>query len=447
MERFQREGIPAEAFERSKRALYGELVAALNSTGSIANGLVNMHLKGRSFSPISIPWRLCAWKMGKSACARFSSGSAACFPSSCPLKTHGLGPKEETLMTHHITFPHLGLEFTVNTVAFSIGGFSVYWYGIIIAVGFLLALVYASYSCKKMNIDVNRLFDVVIVGLIAGVVFARLFYVVFYPGDKYRENPMEIFQIHDGGLAIYGGLIGAVVFGGLMAKIRKMKVAAVLDIASLGFLIGQGIGRWGNFINQEAFGSATDLPWGMHSDNTALVVDGNVHPCFLYESLLCLLGFVLLHFFTRKLRRYDGQTFLLYIVWYGACRFFIEGLRTDSLIIPGTGLRVSQVIAAACVVAGIILLVVFRHKTSLTGCGDPHVMEAVGLVEAAEPQPEEEHIASTIFGDLPEEEVREIFSDPLEEKTAKEATQEKGEEPASQEESEAAARKRKPNNT
>ena len=197
-------------------------------------------------------------------------------------------------MTHHITFPHLGLEFTVNTVAFSIGGFSVYWYGIIIAGGFLLALVYASYSCKKMNIDVNRLFDVVIVGLIAGVVFARLFYVVFYPGDKYRENPMEIFQIHDGGLAIYGGLIGAVVFGGLMAKIRKMKVAAVLDIASLGFLIGQGIGRWGNFINQEAFGSATDLPWGMHSDNTALVVDGNVHPCFLYESILCLLGFVLL---------------------------------------------------------------------------------------------------------------------------------------------------------
>lgn len=343
-------------------------------------------------------------------------------------------------MTHHITFPHLGLEFTVNTVAFSIGGFSVYWYGIIIAVGFLLALVYASYSCKKMNIDVNRLFDVVIVGLIAGVIFARLFYVVFYPGDKYRENPMEIFQIHDGGLAIYGGLIGAVVFGGLMAKIRKMKVAAVLDIASLGFLIGQGIGRWGNFINQEAFGSATDLPWGMHSDNTALVVDGNVHPCFLYESILCLLGFVLLHFFTRKLRRYDGQTFLLYIVWYGACRFFIEGLRTDSLIIPGTGLRVSQVIAAACVVAGIILLVVFRHKTSLTGCGDPHVMEAVGLVEAAEPQPEEEHIASTIFGDLPEEEVREIFSDPLEEKTAKEAPQEKGEEPASQEESEAATK-------
>ncbi|HIW23416.1 MAG TPA: prolipoprotein diacylglyceryl transferase [Candidatus Acutalibacter stercoravium] len=310
-------------------------------------------------------------------------------------------------MTYNVTFPHLGLEFNINPVAFSIGSFHVYWYGIIIAAGFLLALIYASFSCKKMNIDINRLFDVVIVGLIAGVIFARLFYVVFYPGDKYWKNPLEIFQIHDGGLAIYGGIIGAVVFGSLMAKLRKLKVTAVLDIAALGFLIGQCVGRWGNFINQEAFGSATELPWGMHSENTAAVVDGNVHPCFLYESLLCLLGFVLLHFFTRRFRRYDGQTFLLYIVWYGACRFFIEGLRTDSLIIPGTSLRVSQVIAAACVVAGIILLVLFRHRTSLTGCGDRRVMEAVGLVESTA-LPEDE-TPSTIFGDLPPEEIQEIF--------------------------------------
>ena len=310
-------------------------------------------------------------------------------------------------MTYNVTFPHLGLEFNINPVAFSIGSFHVYWYGIIIAAGFLLALIYASFSCKKMNIDINRLFDVVIVGLIAGVIFARLFYVVFYPGDKYWKNPLEIFQIHDGGLAIYGGIIGAVVFGSLMAKLRKLKVTAVLDIAALGFLIGQCVGRWGNFINQEAFGSATELPWGMHSENTAAVVDGNVHPCFLYESLLCLLGFVLLHFFTRRFRRYDGQTFLLYIVWYGACRFFIEGLRTDSLIITGTGLRVSQVIAAACVVAGIILLVLFRHRTSLTGCGDRRVMEAVGLVESTA-LPEDE-TPSTIFGDLPPEEIQEIF--------------------------------------
>ena len=310
-------------------------------------------------------------------------------------------------MTYNVTFPHLGLEFNINPVAFSIGNFHVYWYGIIIAAGFLLALIYASFSCKKMNIDINRLFDVVIVGLIAGVIFARLFYVVFYPGDKYWKNPLEIFQIHDGGLAIYGGIIGAVVFGSLMAKLRKLKVTAVLDIAALGFLIGLCVGRWGNFINQEAFGSATELPWGMHSENTAAVVDGNVHPCFLYESLLCLLGFVLLHFFTRRFRRYDGQTFLLYIVWYGACRFFIEGLRTDSLIIPSTSLRVSQVIAAVCVVAGIVLLFLFRHRTSLTGCGDRRVMEAVGLVESTA-LPEDE-TPSTIFGDLPPEEIQEIF--------------------------------------
>ena len=252
---------------------------------------------------------------------------------------------------------------------------------------------------------------------------------------------MEIFQIHDGGLAIYGGLIGAVVFGGLMAKIRKMKVAAVLDIASLGFLIGQGIGRWGNFINQEAFGSATDLPWGMHSDNTALVVDGNVHPCFLYESLLCLLGFcaaALLHQEAPPVRRPDLPAVhclvrRLPLFHRGPAHRQPDYPRHRPAGVPGDcrGLRGG-----------------WRHPAGGVPPQDqldrlrrpPHVMEAVGLVEAAEPQPEEEHIASTIFGDLPEEEVREIFSDPLEEKTAKEATQEKGEEPASQEESEAAAK-------
>ena len=127
-------------------------------------------------------------------------------------------------MTYNVTFPPSGAGVQHQPVAFSIGSFHVYWYGIIIAAGFLLALIYASFSCKKMNIDINRLFDVVIVGLIAGVIFARLFYVVFYPGDKYWKNPLEIFQIHDGGLAIYGGIIGAVVFGSLMAKLRKLRL-------------------------------------------------------------------------------------------------------------------------------------------------------------------------------------------------------------------------------
>ncbi len=283
-------------------------------------------------------------------------------------------------MTHVVDFPGLGLQFTVDEVAFTIGNFQVRWYGVIIAAGFLLAILYAFSSCKKMNIDGNRFIDAVVVGLIGAIVCARLYYVLFYPDNQYYwEHPMEILNIHEGGLAIYGGLIGGMLFGGLTAKLRKLNTLAVLDVTSLGFLIGQGVGRWGNFVNQEAFGAATDLPWGMSSDNTLLVSEGPVHPCFLYESILCFLGFLLLHIFTRKLRRYDGQTFLLYIVWYGACRFFIEGLRTDSLIIPGSSLRVSQVVAAACVLVGLILLFVFRRRTNLTGCGSRKVMEAVGL--------------------------------------------------------------------
>ena len=165
----------------------------------------------------------------------------------------------------------------------------------------------------------------------------------------------------------------------------------------------------------------------MVSDNTQAVVGSSpVHPCFLYESLLCVAGFVLLHFFNLYLRRYDGQTFLLYIVWYGACRFFIEGLRTDSLIIPGTSLRVSQVLAGACVVVGLVLLFLLRHKTSLTGCGSRKVMEAVGLVE---PVVDPELEKSTIFGDLPPEELDEIFPNRKKEKEANEAELAETEEP------------------
>ena len=168
----------------------------------------------------------------------------------------------------------------------------------------------------------------------------------------------------------------------ITAKICKLRVPAVLDVAVLGFLIGQGIGRWGNFVNQEAFGSQTDLPWGMVSEGTQAVVNGPVHPCFFYESVWCLLGFVLLHIFCRKFRRYDGQVFLLYLVWYGFGRFFIEGLRTDSLLTPFFDLRVSQLVAAATVLAGVVLLIVFRNRTSLSGCGSAKVMAMNALKES-----------------------------------------------------------------
>lgn len=307
-------------------------------------------------------------------------------------------------MKHVVEFPGLGLKFNVNEVAIPITeNYSIRWYGVIIAVGFLLAVIYAWRSTKKMNIDPDRLTDTVIVGTIAGIICARLYYVAFYFDgsgyNRYWDNPIDILKIHDGGIAIYGGVIGAMLFGGLMAKLRGLKVPAVLDLASLGFLIGQGIGRWGNFVNQECFGAATRLPWGMVSENTLKVVPNSpVHPCFFYESALCLLGFLLLHVFTRRYRRYDGQTFILYIIWYGLVRFFIEGTRTDSLTLGAGGIKVSQLVAAVCVAVGAVLLIVFRNRNSLSGCGDRRVMESLGLLETAV-QPEQP--ASTIFGSLP----------------------------------------------
>ena len=233
-----------------------------------------------------------------------------------------------------------------------------------------------------MNINSDKLVNCVLVGMVTGIIGARLYYVLFYPGDLYIRDPMQIFNIREGGLAIYGGIIGGLLGGVITAKICKLRVPAVLDVAVLGFLIGQGIGRWGNFVNQEAFGSQTDLPWGMVSEGTQAVVNGPVHPCFFYESVWCLLGFVLLHIFCRKFRRYDGQVFLLYLVWYGFGRFFIEGLRTDSLLTPFFDLRVSQLVAAATVLAGVVLLIVFRNRTSLSGCGSAKVMAMNALKES-----------------------------------------------------------------
>jgi phosphatidylglycerol:prolipoprotein diacylglycerol transferase len=282
---------------------------------------------------------------------------------------------------YNVQFPGLGIHFTINPTAFSIGQFTVRWYGVIIAAGFLLAFLYAMASCKKFHMDQDKLIDTIIIGIIGGIIGARAYYVLFDTSDQYLRDPISALYIWQGGLGIYGGIIGGMICGALVAKWRKISIPAMLDIASLGFLIGQTIGRWGNFVNQEAFGGATTLPWGMTSENTAAIASGPVHPCFLYESLWCLLGFILLHIFSRKFRRYDGQVFILYLVWYGIGRFFIEGLRTDSLITPILPLRVSQVVAAATVLVGVILLIVFRNKVSLSGCGAKKVMELNAIVD------------------------------------------------------------------
>jgi prolipoprotein diacylglyceryl transferase len=303
---------------------------------------------------------------------------------------------------YHVQFPGLGINMQINPVAFTIGSMSVRWYGILIAAGFLLAFLYVMASCKKFRVDDDRLLDTVIVGIIGGIIGARLYYVLFFTGDQYIKNPISALYIWEGGLGIYGGIIGGLLCGALMAKFRKINVLSVLDLASLGFLIGQAIGRWGNFVNQEAFGVETNLPWGMTSEATQQVTGGPVHPCFLYESLWCLLGFILLHIFSRKFRRYDGQVFLLYVGWYGLGRFFIEGLRTDSLITPFLPIRISQLVAAATVLAAVVLLIVFRNRTALAGCGSRKVMELNGVVDEI---PEEliddgESTISTIFGEM-----------------------------------------------
>nr|WP_319488123.1 prolipoprotein diacylglyceryl transferase [uncultured Caproiciproducens sp.] len=296
----------------------------------------------------------------------------------------------------NVQFPALGIHFTINPIAFSIGTFTVRWYGVIIAVGFLLAFLYVMSSCKKFNMDQDKLIDAVIVGIIGGIIGARAYYVIFDTSDQYLRNPISALYIWEGGLAIYGGIIGGLLCGALIAKLRKISVPAMLDLAALGFLIGQTIGRWGNFVNQEAFGRETNLPWGMVSENTSAIASGPVHPCFLYESLWCLLGFILLHIFSRRFRKYDGQVFLGYLIWYGVGRFFIEGLRTDSLITPILPLRVSQVVAAVTVFTGIVLLIVFRNRTSLTGCGLRKIMELNAVVDEV---PEEliDDGTSTIF--------------------------------------------------
>ena len=286
---------------------------------------------------------------------------------------------EQTANT--VSFPGLGLDFEVNRVAFSIGDLPVYWYGILIALGFILAILYVSRRAREFGVDADRMLDVILGGAIGGIVGARAYYVILQ-WDYYGQNLSQIFNTRSGGMAIYGGLIGGVLIGLLMCKIRRVKFMPALDLAVGGFLIGQGIGRWGNFVNIEAFGANTSLPWGMSSsvitdyltqheaelEAIGMDIDPNmpVHPTFLYESLWCLLGFAFIAWYTRR-RKFDGELTLLYMMWYGAGRAVIEGLRTDSLMIPGTLLRASQVLAAAMVVVAAIIWIVKTSKVKKVG--------------------------------------------------------------------------------
>ena len=257
-------------------------------------------------------------------------------------------------MYTEISFPSLGIAINPSST-FSIGPLTVHYYGLIIACGLVLAVIYACRRSKEFGISVDDLTDGVLWVTPFAIICARLYYCIFsWESGGYADNPISILYIWKGGLAIYGGVIGAAVGIIVFCKIKKIKIPMLLDLVSLGFLIGQALGRWGNFFNREAFGAETDffLRMGLMSARTGEVI--YVHPTFLYESVWNVVGFVLLHKLSKH-RRYDGQVALGYVAWYGLGRAFIEGLRTDSLYIGA--IRVSQLLAAVSCFAALAVLV------------------------------------------------------------------------------------------
>lgn len=282
-------------------------------------------------------------------------------------------------MVHSFSFPGLGLDFTIDRVAFSLFGHNIYWYGVIIAAGFLLAVLYACRTAPRFGLDSDSLIDMLFFAVPISIIGARAYYVIFYL-SRFRNsdgslNWGDIIAIWDGGIAVYGSIIAAVLTVIVFCKVRKRNPWVMMDVGCYGLLIGQAVGRWGNFVNVEAFGSVTDVAWRMSGEciadwlveygqltDTAIynaIVDGSlgVHPTFFYESAWNVLGFCLLVLLAKKWRKCDGQMFLSYVVWYGVGRFFIEGLRTDSLYFFHTGLRVSQLLALCSAAAALVILI------------------------------------------------------------------------------------------
>ncbi len=260
-----------------------------------------------------------------------------------------------------ITFPNLGITVNPNPVAFTVFGKDIYWYGIIIAVGFLLAVLYMMRRAPVFGLTQDDVLDEVLWAVPIGVICARLYYCIFY-WELYADNPISVLYIWEGGLAIYGGVIGGALTIIILSKIKKIKTGTLLDVAAMAVIIGQIFGRWGNFMNREAHGAVTDCFFKMGLENAA----GEViyyHPTFLYESVWNLVGFIGMHFLTKK-RKFDGQIMLTYLAWYGLGRVWIEGLRTDSLYLFGTGIRVSQLVAALSVVlaGGALAYILLKKK-------------------------------------------------------------------------------------
>ena len=258
--------------------------------------------------------------------------------------------------TFLVSFPKLGLDFNINSTI-DLGVLEIRWYALFIVTGMVLAVLFSIWEGKRIGVSSDTVLDVALISIPSAIVGARLYYVLFSL-DSYK-NFWDVFKIWEGGLAIYGGIIAGVAAGVLYLYKKKLGIGKVADLAGMGFLIGQSIGRWGNFMNGEAYGGPTNLPWGMFVEGGDFNVP--VHPTFLYESLWNVIGFIAL-FFNRKHKKFDGEIFLLYVVWYGIGRPWIEGLRADSLYLWSSNIRVSQLLAILAALVGIIILFCKRYK-------------------------------------------------------------------------------------
>ena len=281
-------------------------------------------------------------------------------------------------MTGNIHFPNLGIYLKNVGQNISVFGFEIAYYGIIIGLGVIAGIFLAAYLAKKSGINPDLIYDFALYEVVFSVIGARLYYVIF-SWELYKDNIWSVFNIREGGLAIYGAVIAAVLTAVVYTRVKKIAFWPLVDIGAPALILGQIMGRWGNFFNREAFGGYTDSFFAMQLPLDAVrvgdvtdemlankeVIDGityiQVHPTFLYESLwnLVILGILLLCW---KRKKFDGQIFLMYLMGYGVGRFLIEGLRTDSLMIPNTGLRVSQVLALVLVITSAILIFVKIKK-------------------------------------------------------------------------------------
>ena len=324
-----------------------------------------------------------------------------------------------------IAFPGVGIgEFAINRVAFSVFGVDIYWYALLITCGIALAVLYTAYRSEREWVSTDNLLDIAMATVILGVIGARLYYVLTSLDSGQYNTIKDWINIRNGGLGIYGGIIGGVIGLVAMSLIRKANVFAVLDSAAPGVMIAQAIGRWGNFCNGEAFGSPivngqityaflgpektypvseSNILYKLrmavesgatHSDGYRGMVE--VQPTFLYESLWNLLGFILINILYKK-KKFNGQIALMYFAWYGFGRMFIEGLRTDSLFVPGTGIRISQMLGLVLLVASVAVLVVgfvFARKKKLASALVPNFVPDIKAFRAEQRRIEAQRVAT-----------------------------------------------------